>query len=450
MLYLPATAARGSTSRSIWVRDRRDRAGRRLVPRPVCPPLALDLGPADLAYALRATALARTRVAQRALEEALGPMISCLSVRSGFDLWLRVMNFPAGAEVVMSAVTLPDMARIVRYHELVPVPVDLLTNTMAPTAEAVAAALTPRSCAIVIAHLFGGRVAVDGIASVAAQAGLPLVEDCAQAFVGQGLPAHPGAAVSMYSFGPIKTATALGGAVVRVAAPELRQRMAAVAAGDPVQSRAAYALRAVKYAGLLAASQPRLYGTAVAAAGALGGDSAALAKRLARGFSGAQFINAIRRRPSPGLLAMLHRRITQADPAGIARRAGLGSWLLRQLPAAVDVPGRDADQPSWWLFPLSVGQPERLVAALRAHGFDAARGNTSLAALEAPPGRPRPVRAAAAMGSVVYLSISALSSPQHLRTVCEVITEHCDQLGSDRGEDAHRDQLAGWETPCAG
>ena len=54
----------------------------------------------------------------------------CLSVRSGWDLLLHVLAWPAGSEVIVSAITHPDMIRILRAHGLVPVPVDVDLDTL--------------------------------------------------------------------------------------------------------------------------------------------------------------------------------------------------------------------------------------------------------------------------------------------------------------------------------
>jgi dTDP-4-amino-4,6-dideoxygalactose transaminase len=251
--------------------------------------MTLDIGARDLGAAL-ANSVRRLGVATRRLEAEADGAVAVLSVRTGFDLWLRAMAFPRGAEIAMSAVTLPDMARIVRHHGLVPVPIDLDPLTMAPSRHDVEAALTDRTCAIVIAHLYGGRVRLGPIAEVARRAGVPLVEDCAQVYAGGPIERHPGAALSLYSFGPIKTATALGGGLACVRDTAVRERMRALQARYPAQSRAAFASRALKYAALVALSHPRAYAVAVAAAAAVGEDSAALAKRLSRGFSGAMIV----------------------------------------------------------------------------------------------------------------------------------------------------------------
>src|SRR6476660_1651277 len=55
-----------------------------------------------------------------------------LSVRSALDLYLRAIALPTGSEVIVSAITHPDMAEILRYHGLKPVPVDLDFDSAAP------------------------------------------------------------------------------------------------------------------------------------------------------------------------------------------------------------------------------------------------------------------------------------------------------------------------------
>ena len=57
------------------------------------------------------------------------------------------------------------------------------------------------------------------------------------------------AEISMFSFGMIKTASAVGGAVVAVRSPELRAAMRDIQAGWPIQRRRAYAGKLLKMAG---------------------------------------------------------------------------------------------------------------------------------------------------------------------------------------------------------
>jgi perosamine synthetase len=108
----------------------------------------------------------------------------CYSVRSGWELWLGVQDLRARDEVLVSAVTHPDMVRIIRAHRLRAVPVDIDPETLAPLPSTLEAALTPRTRVVLVAHLFGGSMDLAPVARFAREHGLHLVEDCAQAFHG--------------------------------------------------------------------------------------------------------------------------------------------------------------------------------------------------------------------------------------------------------------------------
>jgi len=178
----------------------------------------LDIGWADLACGLMycAAPLSRRRLAGAIESEwsADGSALVCLSVRSGFDLLLETLDWPDGSEVLISAVTIQDMVRIIEHHGLTAVPVDIDWDSLLPGVEHVRQALTPATRAIVVAHLFGSRTRLNHLAELAAERGLLLIEDCAQAYGGHEYRGDPRADASLFSFGPIKTATALGGAVM--------------------------------------------------------------------------------------------------------------------------------------------------------------------------------------------------------------------------------------------
>src|SRR5690606_31664613 len=124
-----------------------------------------------------------------------------------------------------SALNIKGMIKIVDRQGLTPVPIDLDIEHMAPRLELIERAITPATRAIVVAHLFGTRLDLAPLAAIARRRGIMLIEDCAQAFDGSRYRGHPEADVSMFSFGPLKTATALGGAILRVRDPALLSRM---------------------------------------------------------------------------------------------------------------------------------------------------------------------------------------------------------------------------------
>ena len=185
----------------------------------------IDIGWRDLLAAAGYALFPGSRATAQQSAEQVWPgsddVIACLSVRSGLDLMLGQLGLPAGSEVLVSAVTIEDMVTILRHHGLVAVPIDVNPADMSPSLNDIDRAITPRTKAILIAHLFGTRLPLQPFAGKAKEHGLLLWEDCAQAFDGC-YAGHPEADAVMFSFGPIKTATALGGGLLRVESHAMR------------------------------------------------------------------------------------------------------------------------------------------------------------------------------------------------------------------------------------
>jgi len=302
--------------------------------------------------------------------------LACLSVRTGFDLLLTTLGLPRDSEVLVSAITIPDMVRIVEHHGLVPVPVDLDPRTLVPSVDDMEAALSPATRAVVVAPLFGARSSLETIVRFCDSRGLYMIEDCAQAFCGSAYRGLLGADANLFSFGPIKTATALGGALLRVRDPRLLQKMRDRQAEYPVQSRLAYARRLVKYAGLKFLSHRLLYGLLFRACSVAGCDPDRLIRSMARNFGGGDLMARLRRKPPGALLALLRRRVQTYDDRRLAARAARGRLLADLLPRSVFMPGSEAETHSYWVFPIVVEKPDRLIAALRSRGFDATQAHS--------------------------------------------------------------------------
>jgi dTDP-4-amino-4,6-dideoxygalactose transaminase len=107
----------------------------------------------------------------------------------------------------------------------VDVDADLLGMDPAPLAHAI----TPRTRAIVVTHLYGRLAHIDAIARLAQERDVPLIEDCAQAHGASldGRKAGTFGAVGCYSFYPTKNLGALGDAGALVTSdPALAARIA--------------------------------------------------------------------------------------------------------------------------------------------------------------------------------------------------------------------------------
>ena len=231
---------------------------------PLFPRHRIDIGLDELRFALEACArdpdADRARAALEASVASPQEVLATLSVRSAFDLLLDALALPAGSEVMLSALTIPDMVRIVRAHGLEAVPVDVDPATLTPTREALERAYSPRARVLVVAQLFGARIDLGTCARFAHERGLLLVDDNAQGFrEPASLDAPSPATVVFHSFGTIKTMTALGGALTRVRDRALLDRMRAQQARWPVHPTGAYAKKASQHMALLVAREPEVY-----------------------------------------------------------------------------------------------------------------------------------------------------------------------------------------------
>lgn len=368
---------------------------------------AIDIGWRDLLAAVafcwmpgdarRAQAKAEARWADDAL--------ACLSVRSGFDLLLHTLALPPGSEVLLSAITIPDMVTIIRHHGLVPIPIDLHPDTLAIDHDQLRRSISPRTKLIVMAHLFGSRMPLDDVAAIAREYGLPLIEDCAQAYDGTVDRGHASSDVGMWSFGPIKMQTALGGALLCVRDSELLDQMRRRQAQYPQQTRRTFLARIGRFGLLKALSHPPLFGLLVLTCRLIKRDHDRLINGSVRSFVTSNVIERLRHQPSAPLRRLLNYRLCQRDPQRIAQRANRLRRVLDAEPM-IEHPGAKAERHTYWVLPIESRDPDGLVRVLHAHGFDATRKASSLVVVPAPTNaRPTP-RAERLLARLVYLPTS--------------------------------------------
>jgi perosamine synthetase len=95
---------------------------------------------------------------------------------------LAAVDPEPGDEVITTAIT--DMGALtpIIYQSAIPVFADVDPRTYNVTADAIEAVLSPRTKAIMVTHLFGNPCRMGEIMEMARVRGIPVIEDCAQAF----------------------------------------------------------------------------------------------------------------------------------------------------------------------------------------------------------------------------------------------------------------------------
>ena len=387
--------------------------------------LQLDFGWSELLHGLSCLFWPHNRVAlAESIEKrwsADGNAIAVLSVRSGFDLYLEAMQWPAGSEIIYSALNIPDMTMVAKHHGLVPVPADLDMERLAPELDRIEQAITPRTRAILVAHLYGSFVPLEPILALARKHNLMVIEDAAEVYDGV-YTGHPDADISLFSFGPLKTATALAGGVLHAKDPELCTRIRAIHERRPTQSRVNQFNRISKYGTLKFFGAKWIYAAVRRVVKLLVGDVDQFIQHSAKSF--AADIAPLRQRPSTPLLAMMARRCANFDHERIRRRTANGRYLANHLRGQVTCPGGDVGTHNYWLFPVMMHDPDRALAVLEAAGFDASRVQ-SMRAVPAPPDRAElePVQLTEALPHILLLPCYPDIPEAELTRMADVLIE---------------------------
>ncbi|MCZ6688384.1 MAG: DegT/DnrJ/EryC1/StrS family aminotransferase [Planctomycetota bacterium] len=155
-----------------------------------------------------------------AFEEDLGNfldapfVVSCASGTDAILLALAALEIGDGDEVITGPFSFFSTAATIVRLGARPVFADLDEETLAASPSEIRGAITPRTKAILPVHLYGQPAAMDEITAIAKEAGVAVVEDCAQAIGATIGGAKIGAwgDIGCFSFYPTKNLGAMGDA----------------------------------------------------------------------------------------------------------------------------------------------------------------------------------------------------------------------------------------------
>jgi len=153
---------------------------------------------------------------ERELAAAIGVRFA-VGVSSGTDaliVALMALGVEPGDEVITPTFSFFATAGSVARLGARPVFVDVEAETLMLTADSVRAAITSRTRAIIPVHLYGLCAEMDSLVAVASEAGVPIVEDAAQAIGSayRGRQAGTFGLLGCFSFFPSKNLGAFGDA----------------------------------------------------------------------------------------------------------------------------------------------------------------------------------------------------------------------------------------------
>lgn len=152
---------------------------------------------------------------------------ACTSGSAAVHIAIAAIDPEPGDEIVTTSIT--DMGALapILYQSAIPVFADVDPRTYNVTAKSIKRCLSDRTRAVIITHLFGNPCDVTEIMALANERGIPVIEDCAQAFMARHHGALVGtiATIGCFSLQQGKHMTTGEGGLVITSDPELARRM---------------------------------------------------------------------------------------------------------------------------------------------------------------------------------------------------------------------------------
>ncbi len=172
----------------------------------------------DILASGRLTSGPRVAAFEDAVRDRLGvaAVVATGSCTAGLMLALQAAQLPSGAEVLVPAFTFTATAHAVVWNRLRPIFVDSLADTGELDPESAAAAITPRTVAVMPVDIFGLPVDIEAIQRLAERHALALVFDSAQSLGGEyrGRPVGGAGLAQVFSLSPTKVVTAAEGGLI--------------------------------------------------------------------------------------------------------------------------------------------------------------------------------------------------------------------------------------------
>ncbi|MDU4003874.1 UDP-4-amino-4-deoxy-L-arabinose aminotransferase [Pluralibacter gergoviae] len=141
--------------------------------------------------------------------------IAVSSATGGMHVTLMALGIQQGDEVITPSLTWVSTLNMIALLGAEPVMIDVDRDTLLVTPEAIEAAITPRTKAIIPVHYAGAPVDIDAIRAIGERYGIPVIEDAAHAAGTRYKGKHVGAeGTAIFSFHAIKNMTCAEGGLI--------------------------------------------------------------------------------------------------------------------------------------------------------------------------------------------------------------------------------------------
>lgn len=330
---------------------------------------------------------------EAAMTERLGVAhaLAAPRARVGIYLALKALIRP-GQEVILSPYTIADVVNMVLAAGGIPRFADIERETCNIAAAEVARLLGPATGAVLVTHLHGLACPIEEIAAMCSERGVPLVEDCAQAFgtrVG-GRSVGTFGDAGVFSFGMYKNVNTFFGGMIVTPRADLRDRMARESSTWPLEQRRTLVNRAWQSLTRDVSTTPGLFQSLVYPIFRYGflNDVRAINKRveieldLARHDTMPEHYH---RRMTPGQARLALRQLDGVDAASTTRIAYAKVYHrgLAGLPGLVIPPLREDGSHIYTYFPVQWDDRKQLLRwAMRHHRDFAAQHYKNCADLD--------------------------------------------------------------------
>ena len=157
----------------------------------------------------------------------IGHCLGMTSATTALFLALQALGIGPGDEVIVPAMTFIATSNVVLHCGAIPVFVDVEPDTGNIDVAAVAAAVTPKTRAVIPVHLYGQMVDMKALAELAKEKNLHIIEDCAHALESERDGIKPGhlSDAAAFSFYATKNITSGEGGALAMRDPALFEKV---------------------------------------------------------------------------------------------------------------------------------------------------------------------------------------------------------------------------------